>query len=183
MLIKPLKRLISILLLIFITSHSFSTNAQSTQHLKSTGLIHMPDTLTVDTHLVDPLTADTLIEVESEELQPLQLDYVNQNHKIEYLLHLHRNAMTDQRGIAGYRVHIYMDSGNRARLNTQQEQAAFEERYPEQRSYIVYEEPYFKLRAGDFRTRLDARRFLETIRRNYPSAYIVVDRINYPEMD
>ena len=181
--IKPSPGLISILLLAFIASLSLSAIAQAPQNQDSSGLIYMPDSLTPDTVLIDSLEADTLFEMEPEELHPLQWDYVKQNHKIEHLLHLHRNAMADQRGIPGYRVHLYMDSGNRARLNTQHEQAGFEELYPEQRSYIIYEEPYFKLRAGDFRTRLDARRFLEKIRRNYPAAYIVVDRINYPEMD
>ena len=181
--IKPSQILSSVFLAVFIVWLSFSASAQAPRNQDSSGLIYMPDSLSTDTLLIDPLEADTLFEMEPEELHPLQWDYVKQNHKIEHLLHLHRNAMADQRGIPGYRVHLYMDSGNRARLNTQHEQAAFEELYPEQRSYIVYEEPYFKLRAGDFRTRLDARRFLEKIRRNYPAAYIVVDRINYPEMD
>ncbi len=129
-----------------------------------------------------PMT-DTIYGQDPDKLRPLQWDYVKQDYKIEHLLNLHREAMKDQRGIPGYRVHIYMDSGNRARLHTQHQQAEFEKKFPEQRSYIVYEEPYFKLRAGDFRTRFDARRFLEKIRRHYPAAYIVVDRINYPEMD
>lgn len=134
--------------------------------------------LNTDGLLVDTIPADTL-----EPLHPLKWENVSQEEKITFLLHAHRNAMINQLGIPGYRVHLYMDSGNRARLNTQKEQAAFEEKYPGKKSYIVYEEPYFKLRVGDFRTRLDARRFLEKIRRDYPASYIVVDRINYPELD
>ncbi len=118
-----------------------------------------------------------------KELHPLEWEYVKQEERIAFLLHAHREAAGSELGVNGYRVHIYMDSGNRARLNTQRAQTEFEEIYPEQNSYIIYEEPYFKLRAGDFRTRLDARRFLEKIREEYPSAYIVVDRINFPEMD
>lgn len=126
---------------------------------------------------------DTLFRDTIEVLHPLEWSNVFQDEKISFLLHAHRDAMMDRLGIPGFRVHLYMDSGNRARLNTQHEQAAFEEKYPGQAAYIVYEEPYFKLRAGDFRTRLDARRFLEKIRRDYPAAYIVVDLINYPEMN
>ena len=125
-----------------------------------------------------PDTADTI-----QDLHPLRWEHVTKEKAISYLLHAHRDAVSKQRGIAGYRVHLYMDSGNRARLNTQREQAAFEEKYPDYRSYIVYEEPYFKLRAGDFRTRLEARRFLEKIRKDYSAAYIVVDRIQFPELD
>ncbi len=127
---------------------------------------------------VDTLPADTI-----KPLHPLEWESVSQDVRITFLLQAHRNAMMNRRGIPGYRVHLYMDSGLRSRLNTQKEQASFEEKYPKQKSYIVYEEPYFKLRAGDFRTRLDARRFLEKIRRDYPAAYIVVDQINFPDLD
>lgn len=139
----------------------------------------MPDTLDIESLYADSLYYDNL----PEELHPLVWDNVIQNELIAFLLQSHRNAMTDKRGIPGFRVHLYMDSGNRARLNTQRKQADFEELFPDRKSYIIYEEPYFKLRAGDFRTRLDARRFLEEIRRDYPAAYIVVDMINYPELD
>ena len=140
---------------------------------------HMLDELVVDSVYVDSLYHDTVPEI----LHPLVWDNVMQNELIAFLLQSHRNAMKEQLGIPGFRVHLYMDSGNRARLNTQREQADFQEMYPDWKSYIVYDEPYFKLRAGDFRTRLDARRFLEEIRRDYPAAYIVVDLINYPEPD
>jgi len=141
-------------------------------------LSYPADTLAVDSVQVDSLRLDTL-----EDVHPLMWDNVYQDDKIAWLLQAHRQVVTRQPGIQGYRVHLYMDSGNRARLNTQKEQAAFEKKYPEVNAYIVYEEPYFKLRAGDFRTRVDARRFLEKVRRDYPAAYIVIDRINFPELD
>lgn len=139
---------------------------------------HAGDTLSPDTVFFDTFYADT---VEVQHLLPWE--HIAQSELIDLLVKAHNEAMKEKPGIPGFRVHIYMDSGNRARLNTQQAQADFEEKYPEQPSYIIYEEPYFKLRAGDFRTRLDARRFLESIRRNYPAAYIVVDMINYPALD
>ena len=138
----------------------------------------IPDTLSYDTLATDSLAIDSV-----SEQHPLEWKSVIQDDKTAYLLRAHREAVDRQLGIPGFRVHLYMDSGNRARLNTQQEQAEFEEEYPGITSYIVYEEPYFKLRAGDFRTRLDARRFLEKIRDDYSSAYIVVDLINFPQMD
>ena len=136
------------------------------------------DSLPEMLHPIDSLHADS-----TEYLHPLEWDQVEQAALIQMLLHAHREAVSRQRGIPGYRVHLYMDSGNRARMNTQQEQEEFAEKYPDIPAYIVYEEPYFKLRAGDFRTRLDARRFLEKIRRDYPAAYIVVDRIQFPSFD
>ena len=151
---------------------------QDRQEEQDDTLMVLPDTLAVDTVMVDTLQLDTI-----EDLHPLIWEHVHQDEKIAWLLQAHRHAVSRQPGIAGYRVHLYMDSGNRARLNTQHEKADFLEKYPDVNAYIVYEEPYFKLRAGDFRTRVDARRFLEEIRGDYSAAYIVVDRINFPELD
>ncbi len=145
--------------------------------------LFQPDTLMADTLIIDTLQADSLRLDTMEEVHPLMWDYVYQDDMIAWLLHAHRDVVSRHPGMPGYRVHLYMDSGNRARLNTRKEQANFEDIYPDVNAYIVYEEPYFKLRAGDFRTRVDARRFLEKIRSDYSAAYIVVDRINYPELD
>lgn len=106
-----------------------------------------------------------------------------QEQRVAWLLEAHRERMAAMRGIPGFRVQIYMASGNQARLLTLQQMEQFEERYPEVPAYMVYEEPNFKLRVGDFRTRLDARRFLERIKRQYPAAYIVMDQIRFPALE
>lgn len=109
--------------------------------------------------------------------------YVIMDPAVKWLLNAHRELTERQRGIPGFRVQIFMDAGNQARLNTQRSRAEFEGKYPGIQAYIVYEEPNFKLRVGDFRTRLDARRYLETIREDYPDAYIVVSQINFPDLE
>ncbi len=183
-------------LLVFLLSVLFMDGAQARQEQQVQSgqeqyrqaqqqdtLMGLADSLTLDALRLDTLMADTLQLDTIEDLHPLIWDHVHQDEKIAWLLQAHRHAVSRQPGIAGYRVHLYMDSGNRARLNTQHEKADFLEKYPDVNAYIVYEEPYFKLRAGDFRTRVDARRFLEKIRSDYSAAYIVVDRINFPELD
>jgi hypothetical protein len=109
--------------------------------------------------------------------------YVVMDPAVKWLLQAHRELTERQRGIPGFRVQIFMDGGSQARLNTQRSRAEFEGKHPGIQAYIVYEEPNFKLRVGDFRTRLDARRFLETIREDYPAAYIVVSQIDYPDLE
>lgn len=121
--------------------------------------------------------------VESEENPGrLQLD-IRQDARIDQLLNAHKELMSRERGIEGYRIQIYADAGNQSKLRTQRRQAEFDNKYPWAKSYIIYDAPDFKLRVGNFRTRLDARRFLEKIARDYGSAYIVVDRIEYPGFD
>ncbi len=111
--------------------------------------------------------------------------YVSQDEKIQLLMDVYQELVKSQQGIPGFRVQIYMDSGTQARLRTQRARAEFESKYPDINAYITYDEPNFKLRVGDFRTRLDARRFIEHISGDYPreSVYIVLDTINFPELD
>jgi hypothetical protein len=113
----------------------------------------------------------------------LKRPYVKQDPAIDWLMAAYREALSGERGIQGFRVQVFMEAGNQARLNTLRSRAAFEEKYPGVPAYVIYEEPNFKLRVGDFRTRLDARRFLETIREDYPAAYIVISTINFPSLD
>ncbi len=136
-------------------------------------LWYLPDSLRQDSQSSGTLSA----------YMGLPWDHVRQDEEIAALLKAHREAAGRAPGIPGFRVHLYMDSGNLARLNTQRKRAEFENVHPGAKAYVVYEEPYFKLRVGDFRTRLDARRYLEEIRNDYPGAYIVVDTINFPEPD
>jgi len=122
--------------------------------------------------------------VDADSLYLRVKDYVRQDQRIVRLLDAHKELVKKERGIHGYRVQVFMDSGNQARLRMQRARAEFEQKHPGVRVYISYDEPYFRLRVGDFRTRLDARRFMEKIVDEYPpgSVYIVVDTINLPEL-
>ncbi len=108
---------------------------------------------------------------------------IRQDAQIERLLRTHKELVSSDNRINGFRVQIYSDSGNQSKLRTQRRQAEFARRYPEVPSYISFDAPEFKLRAGNFRTRLDARRFLEKIAREYEGAFIVVDLIHFPGFD
>ncbi len=108
---------------------------------------------------------------------------VVQDEKIEWLIEQHKRINENRDGIPGFRVQIYADSGSRSKLRTEREKVKFDQKYPEVGSYLIYEEPYFKLRVGNFRTRLDARRFLEKISSNYEYAFIVFDKIEFPEFE
>ncbi len=123
--------------------------------------------------------------VDADSTKTLERSYVFQNEKIKTLLNAHYLMMQNQKGISGFRVQIFMDSGSQARLRTQRARADFERKYPDIKAYITYDEPNFKLRVGDFRTRLEARRFIEQISQDYPpeSVYIVIDTINFPDLD
>ncbi len=49
--------------------------------------------------------------------------------------------------------------------------------FPELKSYVEYDQPYYKLRLGDFKTRLEATYYLQQVIILYPGAFIVKDKI------
>jgi hypothetical protein len=81
--------------------------------------------------------------------------------------------------IYGYRIQIAAYSGVNSRSQAESARNTFNNLFPYTKSYLIYNEPYFKVRVGNYYTRLQAFKDLETIRETYPSAYIVPDKINY----
>jgi hypothetical protein len=79
----------------------------------------------------------------------------------------------------GYRVQIYFGA-DKAKANEMK--ARFLAEYPSKiHAYELYDVPNFKIRVGDFRTRMDAYRFLKKIRAEFPQSFIVESEIEYPE--
>ncbi len=53
--------------------------------------------------------------------------------------------------------------------------------YQNVKPYFIYQQPYYKLRIGDFQSRLDAQKFLDKISNVFQGAFIVPDKINISE--
>ncbi len=83
---------------------------------------------------------------------------------------------------AGFRVRLFFDNGQTARQRATEIENEFKAKYPDVRSYLSYQNLYFKVAVGDFRTRTDALRFLQSISSNYPGAFIIKENINYPAL-
>ncbi len=94
--------------------------------------------------------------------------------------HLSRNR---NRIISGYRVRIYFDNGQNSRGGSEAVLKSFQSRYPGYAAYRNYVNPYFKVTVGDFRTRSEAMQLLQSIKYEFPSAFIVKENINYPVAD
>jgi hypothetical protein len=88
----------------------------------------------------------------------------------------------DNNGIDGYRVQIFFDSGTKSGDRAQEAKEAFDEEYEEVPSYITWKAPNYRVRVGDFRTRIEAEKFLQRISKAYPNAWVIKDEINFPPL-
>lgn len=85
--------------------------------------------------------------------------------------------------INGYRIQIFSVTGASSMDKANKKKAEFLMRYPDADVYIVYNTPYYKVRIGDFRNKLDAKKYLQTIAKDYPNeAIVVVDKVNIPKV-
>jgi len=74
---------------------------------------------------------------------------VHADQRIDKLVDLHIAYNQEFPIMDGYRIQLNMSSGNAALDNLNEIKAEFEEKYPEIKSYIIFREPYYRLRIGD----------------------------------
>jgi hypothetical protein len=105
-----------------------------------------------------------------------------QDNSIVTLIDKHLYEESKRKGISGYRIRIYSNSGKQAYTEGPKVQAEFISRFEDVKTYYVFDSPFYSLYVGDFRTQSDAMKFLKSIEGLYPDAFIVKTRINYPDM-
>ncbi len=54
--------------------------------------------------------------------------------------------------------------------------------FPKTGAYLVYQQPNFKIRVGDFKTRLEAMKFFKEVQPLYGTAFLVRDDVKLPEL-
>lgn len=80
----------------------------------------------------------------------------------------------------GYRVQFYSGANRKEAFNAQNR---MQQLHPELRTYINYREPNFKVKAGDFRTRLEAVKLMQEIKGMFTTLFIISEKINLPKLD
>jgi hypothetical protein len=108
---------------------------------------------------------------------------INQDIRITNLLNEYYIQNATKPGMQGFRIRIYFDLGQQSRTSSQETMDEFMESYPGIAVYRTFDSPYYKVSVGDFRTRDEALKFLKTIDRNYPKAFIVTEWINFPSLE
>ena len=82
--------------------------------------------------------------------------------------------------IKGYRIKIHFGGDkNKAK----EIKAKFILKFPDVPAYEKYDQPNFNIRVGDFRTKLEAYKFLKEVQIEFPSAFLVQDEIELPKVE
>lgn len=95
---------------------------------------------------------------------------VDLSHLID--LDIQKNEQTDE--MPGFRIQISSNNDRSQIYNIRTDVYA---KFSDIKNYIQYDQPYYRLKIGDFKTRLEARNYLERVIQQFPSAFIVADAI------
>lgn len=105
---------------------------------------------------------------------------VNKDPRIDLLVNkqIEINEVTtrnSRRSAAGYRI-LVVSSNNRNKVIEAKTKMYRE--FPELKTYLMYQSPFYRLKVGNFRERSEAEEYLSQIQRIYPTgAYVVTDTI------
>jgi hypothetical protein len=81
--------------------------------------------------------------------------------------------------LEGYRIQIY--SGNK-RQPANHARSTFLKKHPKTKAHLGYYQPFYRVRVGDFQTKLEALKYKRKIAAEFPNCYIVTDVIAIKEL-
>lgn len=105
---------------------------------------------------------------------------LEQDIRIEQLIQRQKDIHAADNTIDGYRIQIFMESGNDAVEHANTTMEEFKTNYPDMPIYLIFGQPYYRLRVGDFRTRLEAEKIFQVLSKDYKKAFITSDKIQLP---
>ncbi|PCH66855.1 MAG: preprotein translocase [Bacteroidetes bacterium] len=105
--------------------------------------------------------------------------HITKDPRIDSLLNRHIRINKKKQSIPGFRIQIYFGSN---RSEAHKVKADFIRKYPETKAYIIYHQPNFKIRVGDYQTRYEAEKLHKEIVSKFKSVFIVPDEISLPKL-
>jgi len=124
-------------------------------------------------------------EMSSEQPDTTQLVLLDRLHverdaRLDKMLKWHIEKNEEREGMDGYRVEIFFSSNSDAKDQALKTKVNFLSEYPDYAVHIKFIAPNFRVRVGDFRTKNEAWKLYKQIQKEYPTAFVVPDIINFP---
>lgn len=105
---------------------------------------------------------------------------VNRDARLDKMLKWHIEKNEKLEGMNGFRVEIFFSSRMDAREQATSIKTDFLSEFPDHPVHVKFIAPNFRVRVGDFRTKNEAWKLYKTIQKDYPSAFVVPDLIDFP---
>jgi hypothetical protein len=81
----------------------------------------------------------------------------------------------------GFRIQITSFSGVNSRTSIENTAAQFKQQFPNVFCDITFSEPNFRLRVGNYRTKLEAYKALQKIAPQFSGAFVLKDQIDFKQ--
>ncbi len=87
------------------------------------------------------------------------------------------NKLND--GIQGYRIQIFSHSDRKGAIEAR---TKFLQLFPDVEAYLIYQQPNFRVRVGDYRNKLEAHAMYKKMLSEFQQVIIVPDKIKLPKL-
>jgi hypothetical protein len=110
-------------------------------------------------------------------LKSFSQEIKSQDSLVNLLVERQKSINAKKLSMPGYRIQLYFGP-ERGKANHYK--SDFLQEYPDVGAYVIYQQPNFKLRIGDFKTKLEAKKFLAEVQTRFAVAFIVNDEVKLP---
>ena len=100
---------------------------------------------------------------------------IKKDYRIDKIIETHKKSYKEE----GYRIQLF--SGNK-KQPAREAKAKYISLRHDNKAHEIYQQPYFKVRVGDFRTKLEALKFQKEISSHFPNCFIVKDEIDIEQL-
>lgn len=107
---------------------------------------------------------------------------VIQDERVIELLKTDSILNSKKRSFSGYRVQIFF-GGSTDKERAFEIKKEFKELFPEERAYVVYTAPDFRVRVGNFRTKLESIELYKACSEYFPNCYPVKTEIMFSDLE
>ncbi len=125
----------------------------------------------------DSLKGKSILEVMPESVTINQSVAISRAAERQIVFNMENSLETE-----GYRIRIFFDNRQDSREASAQAEKMSRKIFPGYMTYRTFIYPNFKVTIGDFRTKADAQIALKEVAKYFPSAFVVKERMKFPEI-
>lgn len=105
---------------------------------------------------------------------------VNMSEEVDTLLLKNLEKNKSNHNFSGFRIQVYQGTERATAFEKKKELMAL---FPDESVYLLFNEPNYKIRIGNYRTKIEAQKLYQYLLTIYPQTFIVPDKIDINELN